>query len=179
MSCFLDKMKIHADLPSIALNGFVHFADKLTSVHEGIIAMSDMPAKSNEDYIIVAEDSPPNRKVLVLLLGKLGFKVIECEDGDVAWKALCDRGDKRVVAVFSDLMMPNMDGLEFLRRVRNDENFKSLPFVLITAVSDKDYIFEAKNLNVNGYVLKPVTYQRVATKLKELFPEREFPQLAS
>ena len=134
---------------------------------------------NGEEYIVVAEDSPPNRTVLVLLLRKFGFKVLETEDGDLAWKALHENKDKNIVAVMSDLMMPNMDGLELLRRVRHDEALAHLPFVLVTAVSDKDYIQEAKNLRVNGYILKPVTYQRVSTKLKELFPERAFPQLAS
>ena len=133
-----------------------------------------------EDCIVVAEDSTPNRTVLVLLLKKLGFKVIECEDGDIAWKAIQESAGKRnIVAIVSDLMMPNMDGLELLRRVRNEESARAIPFILITAVSDKDYIYEAKSLNVNGYILKPVTYQRVSAKLKEIFPERVFPQLAS
>ena len=136
-------------------------------------------ARKADEYVIVAEDSPPNRNVLALLLKKMGFVVIECEDGTSAWKALREADGKNIVAVISDLMMPNMDGLELLRRVRNDEQTKELPFVLVTAVSDKDYIFEAKGLKVNGYILKPVTYQRVAGKLKELFPNREFPQLAS
>jgi CheY-like chemotaxis protein len=141
--------------------------------------MSDASHAGRDEYIVVAEDSAPNRTVLVLLLRKLGFKVLECDDGDVAWKAIHDNRDKSIVAVISDLMMPNMDGLELLRRVRNDAVLKDLPFVLVTAVSDKDYIFEAKNLKVNGYILKPVTYQRVSSKLKELFPDREFPQIAS
>jgi CheY-like chemotaxis protein len=143
--------------------------------------MSDALHAAADEYIVVAEDSTPNRTVLVLLLRKLGFKVLECDDGDVAWKAIQANSDKKIVAVVSDLMMPNMDGLELLRRVRNDDhlNLKDLPFILVTAVSDKDYIFEAKNLKVNGYILKPVTYQRVSNKLKELFPNREFPQIAS
>lgn len=132
-----------------------------------------------DEYIIVAEDSPPNRTVIVLLLRKFGFKVIDFDDGALAWKALQENKDKKIVAILSDLMMPNMDGLELLRKVRHDEKSKNLPFVLITAVAEQDYIKEAKNLQVNGYILKPVTYQRVATKLKELFPERKFPQLAS
>lgn len=132
------------------------------------------------EYVLVAEDSAPNRKVLVLLLQKFGFHVIECADGDVAWNALQEEyGKKKIVAVFSDLMMPKMDGLELLRRVRNQESTRDLPFVFVTAVSDSDYILEAKSLKSNGYVLKPVTYQRMETKLKELFPEREFPRLAS
>ena len=136
-------------------------------------------AKSSEEWVVVAEDSPPNRTILVLLLKKLGFQVLECNDGDVAWKTLHENKDKKIVAVISDLMMPAMDGLELLRRVRNDEKLAELPFVLVTAVSDKDYIFEAKTLKVNGYLLKPVTFQRVSAKMKELFPDRNFPQLAS
>ena len=132
-----------------------------------------------DEYIVVAEDSPPNRTVLVILLRKFGFKVIECQDGAMAWKALEDNRDKKIVAVISDLMMPNMDGLELLRRVRNEPSQQGLPFVLVTAVSDKDYIAEARSLRVNGYILKPVTYQRVSTKLREIFPERVFPELAS
>ena len=140
--------------------------------------MSDI-AKSTDEWVVVAEDSPPNRTILVLLLKKLGFQVFECNDGDVAWKTLQENKDKKIVAVISDLMMPAMDGLELLRRVRNDEKMSELPFVLVTAVSDKDYIFEAKTLKVNGYLLKPVTFQRVSAKMKELFPDRNFPQLAS
>lgn len=135
---------------------------------------------AGDEYIVVAEDSAPNRTVLVLLLKKLGYKVFECDDGDAAWKALQANRDKKIVAVISDLMMPNMDGLELLRRVRHDDQgWADIPFVLVTAVSDKDYIFEAKNLKVNGYILKPVSYQRVSVKLKELFPEKTFPNLAS
>lgn len=134
----------------------------------------------SEDYIVVAEDSAPNRAVLVLLLRRMGFQVIECEDGDIAWKALSDEiSSKNIVAVFSDLMMPKMDGLELLRRARNDDRTRKLPFVFVTAVSDTEYISEAKNLRSDGYILKPATYQRVLLKLKELFPERVFPQLAS
>jgi CheY-like chemotaxis protein len=141
--------------------------------------MSGADGLESLEYIVVAEDSAPNRAILVLLLKRLGFGVFECDDGDVAWKTITDNTDKKVIAVISDLMMPSMDGLELLRRVRNGESSRNLPFVLVTAVSDKDYIFEARKLNVSGYILKPVTYQRVAAKLRELFPEREFPQLAS
>jgi two-component system, chemotaxis family, chemotaxis protein CheY len=76
-------------------------------------------------------------------------------------------------------MMPELDGMSLLKKVREDGKFKALPFVLITAVSDKDQIMEAKSMNVNGYILKPVTFHRVTAKLKELFPQRKFPNLAA
>lgn len=132
-----------------------------------------------EEYVVVAEDSPPNRTILVLLLKKLGFKVFECEDGQLAWEQMKKNADKNIVAVISDMMMPNMDGMELLRRVRGSDQFAKVPFVFVTAISEKDYIFEAKNLKANGYILKPVTYSRVTQKLKEIFPNRRFPNVAA
>ena len=131
-------------------------------------------SEGKKECIVVAEDSPPNRKILVHLLEKLGYEVVSCEDGKMAWDKINSDETKNVVAILSDIMMPNMDGLELLKSCRGDDRFKDIPFVLITAVSDREYILEAKELQVNGYILKPVTFQRVTTKLKELFPEKKF-----
>lgn len=130
------------------------------------------------ECIVVAEDSPPNRKILVHLLEKLGYEVESCEDGKQAWEKLISGELKNVVAILSDIMMPNIDGLQLLKNVRGHEDFKSLPFVLITAVSDREYIIQAKEHKVNGYILKPVTFQRVTSKLKEIFPHKKFDRLA-
>lgn len=131
------------------------------------------------ETIIIAEDSLPNQKILQHLLLKLDYDVIACNNGQIAWDKLHAPETKNVVAILSDMMMPELDGMSFLKNVRGDEKFKSLPFVLITAVSDKDQIMAAKSLEVNGYILKPVTFQRVTAKLKELFPNRKFPNLAA
>lgn len=132
-----------------------------------------------KEQIVVAEDSPPNRKILAHLLAKLGYEVIACENGDVAWKAIASGQHEKIVAILSDVMMPVMDGISLLKAVRESEPHKMIPVVLVTAVSDKDYILQAKTLNVNGYILKPVTFERVQAKLKELFPEKIFPKLVS
>lgn len=130
------------------------------------------------DTIIIAEDSPPNRKILAHILAKFGFNVVPCENGEAAFAALNSGEHANVVMVITDLMMPVMDGLELLRAVRESEKHKNLPLVLITAVMEKDYIIRAKALNVNGYILKPVTVDRVSSKLTELFPHKKFPKLA-
>lgn len=131
------------------------------------------------EKIIIAEDSLPNQKILQHLLTKLGYEVLACNNGLEAWNKLTSEEGKGVVAIISDLMMPEEDGLTFLKKVREHATFSALPFVLVTAVSDKDHIVQAKNLKVNGYVLKPVTFQRVQGKLQELFPHKKFPKLAS
>lgn len=131
----------------------------------------------NKEYIVVAEDSPPNRNILVHLLKKLDYEVIEGVDGLAAYEAMELAKEANIVAILSDIMMPNLNGIEFLKKVRANDAYKEVPFVFITAVADKDYIIEAKTLQVNGYILKPVTFDRVSGKLKELFPDRKFPVL--
>lgn len=136
-------------------------------------------SQTERDQIVVAEDSPPNRKILSHLLEKLGYEVIACEDGQKAWQEIESGKHTRIKAVLSDVMMPNMDGISLLRSIREHTSWKHLPVILVTAVSEKDYIIQAKSLNVNGYVLKPLTFQRVQEKLKELFPNKVFPKLAA
>jgi len=115
----------------------------------------------------------------VHLLNKLGYEVESCEDGAQAWEKLSSGELNNVVAILSDIMMPNLDGVELLKNVRAHETLKDLPFILITAVSDREYIMEAKENNVSSYILKPVTFQRVTSKLKEIFPDKKFDKMAS
>ncbi len=138
---------------------------------------SKAPAEIKDKFLVV-EDSATNRTVLKHLLIKMGFDVIECENGQKAWDVLSDEAQsEKVVAVVSDIMMPEMDGIELLNKVRGDSNWQATPFILVTAVMDKAQILEAKRLKVNGYILKPVTFERVSNKIKELFPDRRFPRI--
>jgi CheY-like chemotaxis protein len=136
-----------------------------------------------KDTILVVEDSPPNRKILCHLLNRMGFHTASYENGAEAWSALTSsnspllKGEHKVVGIISDIMMPIMDGIELLRRVRGHQPITELPFVLVTAIAERDYISLARTLNVSGYILKPVTFDRVSSKLKELFPDRQFPKL--
>jgi two-component system, chemotaxis family, chemotaxis protein CheY len=111
------------------------------------------------------------------------FNVIACPNGKDAWDKLKDAtakgNEKNVVAVISDLMMPEEDGMALLKRVRADEATKHLPFVFVTAVSDKPLVQMAKENGVQGYILKPVTFVNVQNKLKELFPTRAFPKVVA
>lgn len=137
------------------------------------------PNAEPKETILVAEDSLPNRKILTHLLTKLGYNVEACEDGRVAREKL-EAGDiENLVVIISDIMMPNEDGLQLLEYTRGNEKYKDIPFFLATAVSDKDYIMKAKSFNVNGYILKPLTFQRITAKLQELFPDKRFPKMAS
>lgn len=61
--------------------------------------------------------------------------------------------------ILLDLNMPKMNGLEFLREVRNDPELRSLTVIVLTTSADERDKVEAYNLNVAGYIVKPVTFQ--------------------
>jgi CheY-like chemotaxis protein len=65
-------------------------------------------------------------------------------------------GDRRLVLL--DLNMPRMSGIEFLREVRSDPGLRSLPVVVLTTSNDERDKVDAYDLNVAGYLLKPVTF---------------------
>jgi CheY-like chemotaxis protein len=64
-------------------------------------------------------------------------------------------GDRRLVLL--DLNMPKMNGIEFLRELRNDPDLRLTPVVVLTTSDDERDRVDAYNLNVAGYILKPVT----------------------
>ena len=135
--------------------------------------------KSNKPKVIVAEDSHVNRRILVHLLTRMGFEVSVHPDGQQAWDEFKESAEGDYVCIFSDIMRPALDGLSLLKAVREESQHKEIPFVLLTAMSDKDQILQAKALKVNGYLLKPVEYDKVKKKMEELFPKMRFPALAA
>lgn len=126
-----------------------------------------------DEYILIAEDSAPNRKILQVILESQGYSVLAYEDGEQAWEGLEAEKDKNIVAVYSDIMMPNMSGIDLLKKVRESDSHKALPFSLVTAVPDKDYLIQAKELGVQGFIVKPIDTKKLVAHLDKLFPERQ------
>ena len=84
--------------------------------------------------------------------------------------------DRRIVLL--DLNMPKMNGIEFLTEIRRDPELKSTPVVVLTTSNDERDRIEAYNLNVAGYLLKPVTFSNfceVMTALNKYWALVELP----
>lgn len=117
--------------------------------------------------ILVVDDFPTMRRIVRSLLKELGFaNVEEAEDGQDALTKLKAGGFDFVV---SDWNMPNLDGLEMLKRIRADESMKSLPVLMITAEAKKDNIVAAAQAGANGYIVKPFTAVTLEEKLHRIF----------
>ena len=78
--------------------------------------------------------------------------------------------DRNIVAIFSDIMMPNLDGMSLFKRVKALEIYDEVPFVFITALDTVETIYKAMDLGARGYIVKPITVDQVEEKLRHLFP---------
>jgi two-component system, chemotaxis family, chemotaxis protein CheY len=122
--------------------------------------------------ILVVDDFPTMRRIVKTLMRQNGYNnFVEAEDGVQGLKVLESNPD--VEFVVSDWNMPNMSGLEFLKAIRSDSRFAQLPFLMVTAESEKDNIIEAVRNGVSSYIVKPFTGAALQEKLTKIFSTRK------
>ena len=76
---------------------------------------------------------------------------------------------EHVDIIFMDIMMPKLDGISFLEKIRSDSRFESIPVIVISAVNQKDVIAKLAKLGIGDYILKPLEFTRIIDKLNDLF----------
>lgn len=118
-------------------------------------------ATSNQaPRILAAEDHPANRKLLTLLLEPFGVDLTLVENGQEAVTAL--RGDTFDL-VLMDVMMPEMDGLEAMRRIRAQPRWNELPIIALTAKAMPDDRAHCLEAGANDYIAKPIDVDKLVS----------------
>jgi signal transduction histidine kinase/DNA-binding response OmpR family regulator/putative methionine-R-sulfoxide reductase with GAF domain len=123
-----------------------------------------------EQRVLVVDDHPVNREVLVRQLDLLGVSADTCEDGV---EALAAWACANYAAVLADLHMPQMDGYELMREMRAIEAVNALPRTPIVAVTANAVRGEEERclaLGMDGFLTKPVTMQRLRATLERWLP---------
>ena len=113
--------------------------------------------------ILVAEDAPVSRLLLQRCLQKWGHDVVAASNGAEAWQ-LFTEGDFRIV--ISDWMMPEMDGPEFIRRIRASQRPGYVYTVLLTAKSEKEDIVKGMDAGADDFVTKPFDQDELRVRLR-------------
>ncbi len=117
--------------------------------------------------VLVVDDFATMRRIVKGVLKQLGFKdIIEADDGTTALNEL---KKEDVGLIVSDWNMPKMTGLELLKKVREDEKLKSIPFIMVTAEGQKENVIEAVKAGVSNYIVKPFTPETLSEKLEKVF----------
>jgi two-component system, chemotaxis family, chemotaxis protein CheY len=123
----------------------------------------------NDTRIMIVDDVQAVRELLRILLSALGFtQFIEAEDGEIAFAALTSSVEvgQPVQLIIADWNMPNLNGIDLLKKVRATPEFKTVPFFMITAEGEFKHVLTAVQLGVSDYIVKPVTKQILETKLQ-------------
>lgn len=109
---------------------------------------------------LVVDDSSTMRRIIKNSLKRIGFEdIVEAENGRDALEKLVD-----VDIILTDWNMPEMDGLEFVKRVRSSDT--KIPILMVTTNAAKDDIVEALKNGVNNYIVKPFTPETLKEKVE-------------
>ncbi len=117
--------------------------------------------------LLVVDDFSTMRRIIKNILRQLGFNNIEeADDGTTAWEVINKGG---IDFVISDWNMPQMTGIDLLRKVRASEEFADMPFLMVTAEAQQENIIEAVQAKVSNYIVKPFTADTLKQKIDKIF----------
>lgn len=89
----------------------------------------------------------------------------EAQDGEMALDILKNNANLPDI-IFLDLNMPKMNGIEFLRILKANDNLKYIPTVILTTSNNRKDVLECYSIGVSGYIIKPLKYDDYVTKVK-------------
>ena len=118
--------------------------------------------------VLIVDDSAAIRKILARVLQQTEIitgSIFEAGDG---LQALDILRQNPISLVLSDINMPNMDGLEFLKEIRANSSWSSVPVVMITTEGSQAKVMEAVQAGASGSVRKPFTADQIKEKLNSL-----------
>jgi len=117
--------------------------------------------------ILVAEDDAVTRKLLESTLGRLGLDVITAADGNAAWNALETlKGKDAPELAVLDWMMPGLEGIQILRRLRTTPGFELLYVILLTSRTDKEDVAYGLAAGANDYIAKPFDPSELEARIR-------------
>ncbi len=115
---------------------------------------------------LVVDDSSTMRRIITNIVAQLGVEkgdIFEAEDGRVALKIL-ESGEK-IDIVLTDWNMPNMNGLDLVKAIRENINYGKLPILMITTEGGKTEVINALKAGVNNYIIKPFNADTLKEKI--------------
>jgi two-component system, chemotaxis family, chemotaxis protein CheY len=119
--------------------------------------------------VLVVDDMMTMRKIVSKNLKEMGFTdITEAADGTLAWEKI-QASEAPMGLIISDWNMPNCSGLDLLKRVRADQRFKKIPFILVTAEAEQHQVAEAVKAGVDQYVVKPFNHESLKAKMEMVY----------
>ncbi|ETR73496.1 MAG: two-component system, chemotaxis family, response regulator CheY [Candidatus Magnetoglobus multicellularis str. Araruama] len=120
--------------------------------------------------ILIVEDNLISLKILDINLRENGYEVVTAPDPKEALELL--EAIPKIKLIVTDIMMPEMDGLEFIAKVKANAKWKKLPFIIISAMSNKKTVKKAIALGCQHFIVKPVQSQQLLKMVRNILPHQ-------
>lgn len=115
--------------------------------------------------LLVVDDSSTMRRIIKNTLQRLGYEdILEAENGVEAWDIL--NTNDGIGVLITDWNMPEMNGLELVKKTRSDSRYEDIPIIMVTTEGGKAEVITALKAGVNNYIVKPFTPQVLKEKLE-------------
>ncbi len=119
--------------------------------------------------VLIVDDMRSMRSIVKQVLTDMGFKKMhEAGDGSEALSVL---RAKKIDLVICDVEMPKMSGIELLDEVEKDEGLNQIPFIMLTAMNNRDKVMEILEHKVTDFVLKPINPQMLEQRVQAFLNE--------
>ncbi len=115
--------------------------------------------------VLIVDDSISMRQVVRMALGSAGYDVIEAEDGKAALRKL---DGKKIHLIISDVNMPNMDGIAFVKEVKASPNYRFTPIIMLTTESQDEKKQQGKSAGAKAWVVKPFRPEQLLSAVGKL-----------
>jgi len=133
--------------------------------------MDELTPAAKNIRVLIVDDAPSMRSLLVAIVKSFGIKSIsEAGDGAAALQVV---NSKDIDLIVCDWEMPKMDGLELFKRVRENENYANIPFILVTSMSEVNKVKVAIKQGVKHYIVKPFKPDTILSEINTIFPADE------
>lgn len=118
--------------------------------------------------ILLVEDDTVDAMTVERAIGELKVKnqLVHSSDGEEALEYLRNQGSEKPCLILLDLNMPRMNGIEFLKVIKNDDILKSIPVVVLTTSRGEQDKVESFRLSVAGYIVKAVDYKKFVETIR-------------
>ena len=133
--------------------------------------------ETNEIEILLVEDNQDDLDMALRALRKANLtnRIQAVRDGAEALEFIfCEgafaerRFENPPKVILLDLKLPKIDGMDVLKRIKNDPRTKMIPVVILTSSKEQRDVIESYNLGVNSYIVKPVNFEQFAMAVQEL-----------
>jgi two-component system chemotaxis sensor kinase CheA len=131
------------------------------------------PTVEDDDSVptlLIVEDSSFFRNQLTKFFEEKGFEVIGCEDGQLAWDLLTGE-EHEVRLVITDIEMPNMNGFELCRKIKQDERLGHLPVIALTSLTSEADVKHGHDVGMDDYQIK-LDREQIMAVVNRLLPQK-------